>query len=212
MDKRFVIIFLIFFITGMTLGCVSASHTYTKGKYSFTVSDGQYNKIKSVKKNNKGSVNYKIKTKYTVKAKVPTYKNKKVTKYKWKYKSVWTCSDYFDKYGNWLQYKDRTSISKYLNSGWKYHSSYVVKAKYGSDGSISKYHVKLKKKVPYTTTKKVKSGYKTVKMPVYAVISTYSGLRWVDDYNYYEVNYPQVQFIAMKQGCPNQYVTVHYNL
>ncbi len=169
-QKFFVLTILTIFCIGMTLGCATASHTYHKGGYTFTVSDKYYKNIQSAKKGDySGDVSFKVKTNKYKTVKVPKYKNKKVTKYKWKYKTVTTCYDYYDGYGNLINYKNGKSISKDLKNGWKYYSSYTTNSKYGKDGKKVSYHCKLKKKVKYKTTKKVKSGYKKVKVPVYAL-------------------------------------------
>lgn len=161
MDKKnfFVLLILFIFCTGMLLGSVAASHTYTKGGYSFTVSDSQYKKIQNVKKGKSDGFELYIKTKYKKTVKIQKYKNKKVTKTKWvkKYVKVWE--------NNYVKgtYKTFKVPSKYKS--WKYVGDYSKNTGKSDIG----YHV-FKKKVKYTTTVKVKNGYKKVKAPVYASV------------------------------------------
>lgn len=171
MNKRIVIVFvLLIFCTGMLMGSVAASHTYHKGKYTFTVSDSQYKKIQDVKNGKSDSIDLYIKTKHKKTVKIPKYKNKKVTKKKWVYKNIVTDTDYYNKYGKFLKTSHSNKIQKYFDNGWKYHSSFSKTYKYGVDGHKIKYFSKVKKKVKYTATVKVKNGYKKVKAPVYASV------------------------------------------
>lgn len=183
MNKKLLVIFLALFIVGMTMGCISASHTYHKGKYSFTVSDSQYKKIKHCKETGEPMDGMVIKTKYKKTVKVPKYKNKKVTKHKWKYKKVkvW-------RYDNvWGDYKSYKLPSKYRS--WKYVGD---KTKTSSNGQYSYgYHV-FKKKVSYKTTKKVQSGYKKVKLPIKVYIKPYTNH---EPYPY-TTYHPQMEYIA----------------
>ena len=113
-------------------------------------------------------MNYYIKTKHTKTVKVPKYKNKKVTKTKWKYKTVWVGTDYSDGFGNvYKKVNNKKYLSSY-NGGWTYHKSFY---KENRNTGVCKYYSVLKKKVKYTTTVKVMNGYKKVKAPVYAAIA-----------------------------------------
>lgn len=165
-NKTLLIFILTIFCIGMTMGSATASHTYHKGGYTFTVSDNQYKKIQEVKKGNFKDVNYYIKTKHTKTVKVPKYKNKKVTKYKWKHKKV------VYEYITWYPYKGVkvSNLKDYYNNGWKKYSSGSNTLKNNKKYGAYNY-VLLKKKVPYTTTVKVKNGYKNVRCPVYALIA-----------------------------------------
>lgn len=73
MNKKtmLIIIILAIFCVGMTLGSVSASHTYKRGGYTFKVSDKTYSKIKEAKKNKDGLVPFKVKTNKHQTIKVP---------------------------------------------------------------------------------------------------------------------------------------------
>ncbi|WP_296866353.1 hypothetical protein [uncultured Methanobrevibacter sp.] len=192
MNKKLLILFLVFFIVCMTIGSVSASHTYHKGKYSFTVSDSQYKKIKHCKNTGEPMNGMVIKTKYKKTVKVPKYKNKKVTKTKWKSKKMLVWKDYYDGYGNWLKGKSCGNPGKYLNHGWKYKSSVTKTGKYGHDGNVVKYYNIFKKKVKYKTTKKVQTGYKKVKLPIKVYIKPYTNH---EPYPY-TTYHPQMQYIA----------------
>lgn len=77
MNKKLLILFLVFFIVGMAMGSVSASHTYHKGKYSFTVSDSQYKKIKHCKDTGEPMDGIVVKTKYKKQLKFQNIKIKK---------------------------------------------------------------------------------------------------------------------------------------
>ena len=172
MNRKLVFLILVVFCSGMLLGCVSASHTYHKGGYTFTVSDYQYNQIQKSKNGDHSvELGYHIKTKYTKNVKVPVYKNKKVTKYKWVQKKVlvWKSDNV------WGDFKTYKLPSKYRS--WKYVGD---TSRSSANGQYSYgYHV-FKKKVAYTGTKKVKTGTKTVKCPVYARIGVSSWQPWVD--------------------------------
>ncbi len=161
MNKKtmLIIIILAIFCVGMTLGSVSASHTYKRGGYTFKVSDKTYSKIKEAKKNKDGLVPFKVKTNKHQTIKVPKYKTKKVSKYKWKYKKLKVSQE---KYWDWeyKYYTDQTS------NGWK---CYKLTETDFEDGIPYTHYVHLKKKVKYKATKKVKTGYKKVKVPVYAI-------------------------------------------
>ena len=169
MNKKIIFIFvLIIFCSGMIFGTVAASHTYHKGKYSFTVSDAQYNKIENAKKNNGKIKPFTVKTGSYKTYKVPKYKTKKVTKYKWKYKKVKT--EAFKPYTyNTVKLND---VNKYYKNGWKKHSSgfksYNNQKKY-----LGYNYVILKKKVPQKVTKKVKVGTKKIRVPVKASVGWY---------------------------------------
>lgn len=167
----------------MTMGSIAAGHTYHKGKYSFTISDSQYKKIKHCKETGEPMDGMVIKTKYKKTVKVPKYKNKKVTKYKWKYKKVkvW-------RYDNiWGDYKSYKLPSKYRS--WKYVGD---DTKESSNGQYSYgYHI-FKKKVKYKTTKKVKSGFKKVKLPIKVYIKPYTNHEPYPHTTYH----PQMQYIA----------------
>ena len=76
--KAIVILVLIIFCTGMTMGCVCAGHTYHKKGYTFTVSDNQYKKIQYVKKHKYDSPNKMKNHKVWFKVKTGKYKTVKV--------------------------------------------------------------------------------------------------------------------------------------
>ena len=75
--KLIITLILVIFIVGMTAGCVSASHTYHKKGYKFTVSNKQYKKIKYVKKHKYASPNKMIGHKVNFKVKTNKYYNGK---------------------------------------------------------------------------------------------------------------------------------------
>lgn len=177
--NKFLLVFILFFVCGVSMGCVCASHTYHVNGYTFKVSDEKYNNIQRVKKyNDFSNVNFKVKTNKFKTVEVPKYKEKKVTKYKWKYA-------YVKKWKNnlvWGGYKEYKIPSKYKS--WKYIGDDVG---YSSNGEYAYgYHV-FKKKVPVDkVVKKVKVGTKKVKLRVYAC----GGMSRV----------PMVQFRAMGNG------------
>lgn len=139
----------------------SGGHTYFVAGYKFTLSNKECSQLKNHKVRN---VYVYTDGKYIVK--VPKYKNKKVTKYKWKYKKV--------KYEAFKPYSydvvKLANLNKYYKKGWKKHTqgfkSYKNQNKY-----LGYNYVVLKKKVSYTKTKKVKVGYKSKKMPVVGKVS-----------------------------------------
>ena len=186
MNRKWLVLFLAFFIVGMTMGCVSASHTYHKGKYSFTVSDSQYKKIQHCKNTGEPMDGMVIKTKYKKTVKVPKYKNKKVIKTKWKHKYVLTDKSYY-KNGKYHS-KHYNTVDKYYKKGWKFDSYASEK---NSKGGYNDYAY-VKKKVKYTTTKKVKTGYKKVKLPIKVYIKPYTNH---EPYPY-TTFHPQMQYIA----------------
>ena len=204
-NKRIIFFILIIFIVGMLCGGVSASHTYHKGKYTFKVTDKQYDRIQYVKKhkhdeNLKKDASFKIKLKKKVTVKIPVYKNKKVKKTKWQYKYIKT---YHYNQNNY-DYRTYSIPLKYYKSPWKYDGGYHTTY----DGFAI-----FKKKVKYYDTVKVKSGYKKVKMNVYAIVSTYAGGHYDEDSDSFVYDYyPQVQFIGIKKGYATQYLTGHYRL
>lgn len=172
MNKRklIVLIVLTVFCIGMTMSSVSASHTFKVGKYKGTVSDKQYKKLKTSKKKHKDyEVTVKTGKYYTYKK--PIYKKKKVTKYKWEYKTVLqTKTVYNSDFSESTDYD--YDVDKYFDKGWTY---YGYKSVEENDGHVYKFYAKFKKKVKYTTTKKVKTGYKKIKVPIYMTIATYRG-------------------------------------
>ena len=185
------------------------SLTIKKGKYRFTLTPAQYKRIQYVKKHRYDDLekyaNFKVKTKKIATVKKPIYSTIKVTKYKWKYIKVLS---YWSRWGDdW--YEDHSyDLTKYFKSGWDLYGYSDNEYSNGMDS-----YAKLKKKVRVTETKKVVVGYKKVQMPVYAVVTTYSGGHW-DEYSdtFTPENYPQVQFIAMKNGYSKEYLTGHYML
>ncbi|MBQ2831167.1 Ig-like domain-containing protein [Methanobrevibacter sp.] len=181
-------------------------HTYTFGKYKFTVTKSQYDKIQYViDHENDGYLDtyadFKVNTGKYCKSKKPIYKTVKETKYKWEYKKVLSYESF---YGN--NYYDSYSydLTSYYNQGWELYGWYDVDY---SDGYES--YAKLKKKVKYTSTKKVISGYKYKKLPVYAVVTTYCA---INGGKY--VNYPQVQFVGLDgENTGNwEYLTANYRI
>lgn len=207
-EKITVIIILTIFCIGMTMGFAAAGHTYKKSKWSATVSDNQYSKIQHIKKNGLNSEelassklpNFKVKTKQKYSYKNPVYKNKKVTKYKWQTKTVKAWDDNYEFVDNdtvRVEHYEYRIPSKY--NDWKFVKEYSK----SSDQKESGYYV-FKKKVKYTTTKKVKSGYETVKVPVYAKFGTsktvHPGNNTTYDYH------PWIQFTA-KTNIKTVYLT-----
>lgn len=74
-----IVLVLLIFVVGMTMGAASASHTYHKKGYKFTVSNSQYKKIKYVKKHKYDSPKKMSKHKVFFKVKTNKfYKNKRV--------------------------------------------------------------------------------------------------------------------------------------
>lgn len=174
-EKLTVLIILIIFSVGMTMGSLTATHTYHEGKYTFTLSNEDYSNLKNhklkhttVKTNNYKTIN------------VPKYKNKKVNKYKWKSETVKAWDDIYKFIDN-----DTVSVMHYeyripskYTSGWKFVDEYS-KVKNNKETG---YYI-FKKKVKYTTTKKVKDGYKKEKFPINAEISVTADDNW--NVNYY---------------------------
>lgn len=174
--KIVVLVVLTIFCVGMIMGSASASHTFKIGKYKGKISDKKYKQLKTANKKGK----YKrivVKTGKYKTHKIAKYKKKKVTKYKWKYKKVlsfksvtssdWTDTTYYD-----------YDLDKYFDAGWDIYGWTDTES---DDGRIFKSYAKLKKKVKYTTTKKVKIGTKKVKAPVYMeIISGEGSSGWVD--------------------------------
>ncbi len=78
--KRLIIVLiLVIFVVGMTMGCASAAHTYNKKGYKFKVSDSKYKKIKYIKKHKYDSPKKMSKHKVWFKVKTNKfYKNKRV--------------------------------------------------------------------------------------------------------------------------------------
>lgn len=168
MNKKLVILFLVFFIVGMTMGSVAASHTFKAGKYKGTISDKKYNSLKKKAKQGKAVI-YSFKTKQYKIYKEPKYKTKKVTTKKWKYKKVVSGDERWSR--DWSDYttKDYNTYDKYSKKGWTWYGSYY---KTYDNGHHVKHYDKFKKKVKVTTKKKVKVGYKKVKKPVYICIGS----------------------------------------
>jgi exopolysaccharide biosynthesis protein len=143
----------------MLMGSAAASHTYTKGKYSFTVTDNQYKQIQNVKKGKSDSIELYIKTKHKKTIKIQKYKNKQVTKTKWKYEYVKVWEHNYNR----GTYKTYTVPSKYKS--WTFVKNYSK-----NTGSSDIGYKVFKKKVKYKTTVKVKNGYKNINAPVYACV------------------------------------------
>ena len=144
---------------------VYSNHVYKVGKYTFKLSDKQYNDLKNHK------VHYvRVNSKDFKTVKIPKYKNKKVIKYKWKYKKVrWEGLTPYPYTGIKL-----ANLKSYYNSGWK-KVRYGYETAYNSNRFLGYNYAILKKKVYYTKTKKVKSGYKKVKLRVSAQIGLTGG-------------------------------------
>ena len=178
---------LALFVVGMAMSTAAASHTIKCGKYKATISDYKYNKLKKAYHYSDGFKieGYDVKTKSYKKVKVPVYKKKKVTKTKWKYKTVLQSKTVYSS-----DYSDMTNydydVDKYFKNGWSFYGSKSVES---DDGHVYKYYAKFKKKVKYTTTKKVKTGkYKTVKRPVYMYIAADSTPYACAECYYYDAN------------------------
>lgn len=186
---------LILFYVGLILGSVNASYTCKKGRYTFTVSDNQYKKIEYVKthndtKNLEMVADFKVKTNKYYDYKKPKYKLKKIKKYKWIYKTVFVGERHYNIKCNSSTYKNSVNIGDYYSShGWKRCGGYIKKYNGGRD---VKYYSKFKKKVKTTATKKVKIGYKKLKLPIYAVIITSTLTN-----GYVYINKLQVSFVVM---------------
>lgn len=157
-------------------------YTIKYGKYSGKITYKQYLKVLNAK--NKGK--YAIVTVKTGKYKVykdPIYKKVKVKKTKWVYKKVLR-SEYWSWDGG-SEWEDYDDWEYYTDNGWTWYGT-VDKDKSYSDGSYySAHYYKLKKKVKYTTTKKVKTGkYKTTKYPYRISLETIEkdGLYYKGDY------------------------------
>lgn len=77
--KIIILLVLLIFVVGMTVGAASASHTYHKKGYKFKVSNKQYKKIKYIKKHKYASPQKMQKHKVWFKTKTNKYyKNKRV--------------------------------------------------------------------------------------------------------------------------------------
>lgn len=175
-SKILILVVLTIFVVGMTMSSVSASHTFKIGKYKGKLSDKKYKQLKNANKNGKYK-RFVVKTgKYKI-HKIPKYKKKKVTKYKWKYKTVLqTKSVYNSDFSECTDYD--YDVDKYFNNGWTY---YGYKSVEENDGHVYKFYAKFKKKVKYTTTKKVKVGTKKVKAPVYMeILSGEDAKGWIE--------------------------------
>ncbi len=149
--KLLVLLILTIFCVGMMMETASAGYSFYAGHNNeIKLSNNEYKKIV----NHKVHYLYKKTNGYKT-VKIPKYKNKKVTKTKWKYKKV--------KYQRFeYRYNIKlTNMNQYYKNGWK---------KYDSKWINGYNYVYLKKKVSYKVTKKVKSGYKKVKLPIMAKI------------------------------------------
>jgi hypothetical protein len=145
----------------MIMGAASASHTFKKGKYKVTVSDKTYNDLKK----GKTTVVKKVGTKIIKK---PKYKTKKVTKTKWTYKRVLMSKDVWSSdWSDYTSYDYHYRYDYFTNHGWKWYGTKSVDS---NNGHVYKCYYKFKKKVKVTEKKKVKTGYKTIKKPVYMQI------------------------------------------
>lgn len=166
-QKLLVIIVLSIFCVGMLMSSVTASHTFKAGKYKAKISDKKYNKLKKDAKKGK-YVSVNLKTNQYKTYKEPKYKTKKVIKYKWKYKHVVSAEDWWS--SDWSDYTNENynTFDKYTNKGWTWYGNYY---KTYDNGHHTKYYEKFKKKVKIIEKKKVKSGYKKVKKPVYITVS-----------------------------------------
>lgn len=181
----------------------SQGHTYHKGGYTFKVSAYQYKKIRqaiNVGKKHKfidWGFEFKVKTNKIHKHKKPIYKNKKVTAYKWKYKKISVSRETYWKW-DYRFYTDKTKTK----NGWICYKLSQTDFEYGVPYT---HYVHFKKKVKYTTTKKVKTGrYKTVNMRIYANIIYVGSEDYVTGQHAY---FPWVSFQAMKSG----YKTIYLN-
>lgn len=181
--KLLILIILAVFCIGMTMGTVDSAKIVKCGKYKCKLTKKDLKKIK-----NNGVVWKKTGKYYTYKK--PFYKKKKVKKYKWVTKKVlesetWDYDSYDYDSGDsdyWSDSEEYLAVNKYWTSSkWKYCGSCSEKCgdsyynNYDNGYQIYnhyKYYTKFKKKVPYYTYKKVKTGkYKNVKVPIYMVIS-----------------------------------------
>lgn len=174
--KILILVVLTIFVIGMTMSSVSASHTFKLGKYKGKLSDKKYKQLKNANKKGKYK-RFVVKTGKYKTHKIPKYKKKKVTKYKWKYKTVLeTKSVYNSDFSECTDYD--YDVDKYFDNGWTYYGYKTVEE---NDGHIYKFYAKFKKKVKYTTTKKVKVGIKKVKAPVYMeILSCEDGKGWIE--------------------------------
>lgn len=181
----------------------SSGHIFYKGGYKFKVSANQYKKIRQAIKVGKKQkfldwgFEFKVKTNKIYKHKKPIYKNKKVIAYKWKYKKVQVSEETYWKW-EYRFYTDKTKTK----SGW---ICYKISETDFDYGVANTHYVHFKKKVKYTTTKKVKTGnYKTVNMRVYANIIYVGSEDYVTGQHAY---FPWVSFQAMRTG----YKTIYIN-
>ena len=162
--KLLLLTLLSIFVLGMILTPVTASHTYTTGKYTGKLSDAQYNKLVNAKKKNKYSC-VTVKTKHYKIIKIPKYKT--VKKGQWIHKHVLKSKTVY-KNKNYDSTEYEYSTKKY-DKNWKWYGSFFKDKEY-TWGSISKYYWKYKKRA--TKKVKIKIGYKKVKKPVYMDIYT----------------------------------------
>jgi len=178
-------------------------YIFKAGKYSCKLSYSQYKKLINAKLNGKDStVKIKIGS-YPYKA--PNYKTVKVKKTKWVYKKVlsykvvsnydWSDTTHYD-----------YSLNKYYNQGWEWYGSKTVES---DDGRVLKTYAKLKKKVTYTETKKVKSGFKTAYSPIYFYVVTYAHDGLIPKGDYLRVwtlaDYDMGKYLASKKVNLNNY-------
>lgn len=170
---------------------VYSNHVYKVGKYTFKLSDKQYKDIKNRK------VHYvRVNSKDSKTVKIPKYKNKKVIKCKWKYKKVrWEGLTRYPYTGIKL-----ANLKSYYNSGWK-KVTYGYETAYNSNRFLGYNYAILKKKVYYTKTKKVKSGYKKVKLKV----STQIGLTGENFDELYIHVYIGINLILFHIQCKTHY-------
>lgn len=143
-------------------------HYFKAGKYTGKLTHKQYMRLVKAKINGKNAQYYNIRTGKYYYTKMPVYKTVKVIKTKWVYKKVLSYEAFYYDDGTIDSYD--YDLTRYYDNGWKYYGSY---SKEFIDGY--EHYVKLKKKVKYTTTKEVRSGYKTEKSPILMIISTSNG-------------------------------------
>ncbi len=143
-------------------------HYFKAGKYTGKLTHKQYMRLVKAKINGKNADVHDIKTGKYYYTKMPAYKTVKVIKTKWVYKKVLSYESFYYDDGTYDSYS--YDLTKYYNNGWTLYGWYD---KDFVDGYES--YAKFKKKVKYTTTKEVRSGYKIEKSPILMIISTSNG-------------------------------------
>ena len=152
-QKMLILTILVIFSVGMLMGSVTASKTYTFGKYKGTFSNNQISSVKTAIEFDYDKI-VTVKTGKNVKYKIPKYKSKN------KYKTVDVGKG---------KYTYGFLLNKYTSKGWKIVKIWSKGAYFDSYfGTMYKHnYAKIKKTVH------IKTGTKTIKYPVKMSLSSF---------------------------------------